>query len=191
MNRREMMLWIHGAGMALVPLLILIAQIALSWGQPWPSLGLEGGLVVLGGWLPVVVLQWHRPLYPYMLLLWHTDPAQLSPAQRQGLGLWLRGKMANLAVAMVFLPLLWGMYYLAPLVPDLPGLPLPPWHGLGLVVAILALALAQGLLTMGLGAWRLLTTATTAIAPLDDDAIAQGFTRWGWPVRSLPQLDLD
>ncbi|NJL99436.1 MAG: low-complexity tail membrane protein [Synechococcaceae cyanobacterium SM2_3_2] len=78
----EPFLWIHAAGIATVPLWVLVVLVGLATGDPLLPVGLEKLLVELAV-LPVVWMQAWRPFYIFSLVAVSVPSEQLDERRRQ------------------------------------------------------------------------------------------------------------
>ncbi|MEO1401092.1 MAG: low-complexity tail membrane protein [Cyanobacteria bacterium J06635_1] len=115
--RQEPYLWLHLAGLAIVPLLLDLCLAGLATADPVLPVGLEMALISLVGALPILWMQWQRPFYIFSLGIVALDPAVLTSNQRQMLSLmrsqWVRA--ANLLGAGLLVIFLWQLYRMAPI----------------------------------------------------------------------------
>ncbi|WP_008308509.1 low-complexity tail membrane protein [Leptolyngbya sp. PCC 6406] len=191
-SRTDPYLWLQFCSLAAVPLCLDACLAGLAVGDPWAPGWLEMGLIAIAGSLPVLVMQWLRPVYLFSALGLSLRPAALTLTQRQMLQAqrgWLSRLAALLAAAASLWVLVW-IYHLAPIASD--ATPLMGRSRLvGWSVAAGAFLLANLFLQVSLSALRLLLlrpSATAALAPYPLESIPQHFTCIGIPVnRILPQ----
>ena len=200
-RRADSFLWFHLAAIAAVPLGLEVCLLGLAVGQPLLPGSLDCLLVGLVGAVPLLALQWLRPIYPFSVPFASLRPGSLSSFQLKLLtmtrGLVMKG-MA-LAAAILGLLLLRLAYRWSPIAAEVVAEVLPlesRWAGLG--IAIAAFFLTNLWLQMGLGSALMLITPGgmvdgTEAFPLD--GVDRGFFRWGIPLSQLlyssPQDALD
>ena len=76
--RAEPFLWIHLAGIVVVPLALLAMACGLAIGTPLTPYGLEIIFLVAIAWLPIMVMQWFRPFEIFSLLIIAIRPGSLT-----------------------------------------------------------------------------------------------------------------
>lgn len=188
--RAEPFLWIHLAGIAVVPLALLTMMLGLAVGTPFSAYGGELILLILLGWLPVMVMQWFKPFEIFSLLIIALRPDSLGESQLRILSLFKRGQQRWITLfgGMISLGLLWLVYYFAPIaypwVTDFPQLRLA-----GLLLGAIAYLMANLFLQVPLSVLGVLSTNQTsfeAMTPLDPDTIKQQFTIPGIKLRQIP-----
>ncbi|MGL5871102.1 MAG: low-complexity tail membrane protein [Xenococcaceae cyanobacterium] len=187
--RLEPFLWIHLAGIATVPLWLLLVWLGLAVGDPISAYWLEIGAIAAVGIVPVFWMQWHRPFDIFSLLLVSLRTEQLTDRQRQILSTFKTSKQRWLSAiaAVLMLLLLWQIYRLAPLAAIVTPLP-PQWRILGLVIAALAFLASNLFLQVPLGVLGVLTTSEqqfAATTPYAIEKIPQNFTITGIKVRKI------
>lgn len=133
--RSEPFLWIHLAGIVMVPILLGIAILALSIGDSY-YFALE--LLLLGtvGIVPILLMQWSRPFDIFSILFLSIKPECLTDEQRIILALFktFTQKLIAGMAALLMLMILWLIYSLSPLAMGLVNF-LPQWRILGLTIA--------------------------------------------------------
>ncbi|NEP16758.1 MAG: low-complexity tail membrane protein [Leptolyngbya sp. SIO4C1] len=114
--RQDPYLWVHLAGLAVVPLAIDLCLAGLATAAPALPVWAELGLVALVGTLPVLWMQWQRPFYIFSLGLVALNPDGLTEAQRQILSRFRSWavRLATLGGAAIALLILWQLYRIAP-----------------------------------------------------------------------------
>ena len=137
--RLEPFLWIHLAGLALAPLLLIIVWIGLAVSDPWPFYWLELVLVGIFGVVPIVWMQWTKPFDCFSLLFLAVRPNSLTEDQRKILRLLQtrKNKIFHGLTAIGLLGVGWLLYQLAPLATITASM-LPQWRILGLIIALVA-----------------------------------------------------
>ncbi len=137
--RSEPFLWIHLAGIAVVPLSLQVVWLGLAVGNPLPFFWLELLLVAAVGIVPVFWMQWQRPFSIFSLLILAVKPEEMMESQRQILSLLKsnRQRFLSAIAAIVMLLALWPLYQLAPIVVMAASI-IPPFRLLGLLIASVA-----------------------------------------------------
>jgi len=188
--RAEPFLWIHLAGIAVVPLALLTMMLGLAVGTPFSVYGVELIFLILAGWLPVMVMQWFKPFEIFSLLIVALRPDSLGENQLRILSLFKRGKQRWITFlgGLIGLGLLWLVYYFAPIaypwVTDFPQIRLA-----GLLLAAIAYLMANLFLQVPLSVLGVLSTAQSgfeAATPLEANGIKQQFTIPGIKLRQIP-----
>lgn len=188
--RAEPFLWIHLAGIVVVPLALLTMMLGLALGTPFSVYGLELIFLIAVGWLPVMVMQWFKPFEIFSLLIIALRPDSLAEDQLRILSLFKRSQQRwiTLLGGIISLGLLWLVYYYAPIaypwVTDLPQIRLA---GVGL--AAIAYLMANLFLQVPLSVLGVLSTSQSKFAetiPLDANQIKQQFTIPGIKLRQIP-----
>lgn len=194
--RSEPILWIHIAGLATLPIFLLLCLLFLSVGEPILPVWMELLLVAAAGVIPLLWMQLRRPFYIYAILGIALKPENLTEQQRKILCLIntkLNRSLALLA-AIVSLFVLWQLYQATPLVVAITK-HLPQWRILGLTLAALTFLASNLFLQIPVSVARVLVTNDTefaAIEPLPLEKINQDFTILGVRVNKiLPQLPVD
>jgi hypothetical protein len=115
--RAEPYLWIHLAGIAVVPLTLQLAWVGLSLGDPLPWYGLELAWLGAIALLPILWMQVTRPFDFFSLGAVVLKPDTLSLEQRRTLSRLKTGqhRILSLVVAIAFGGIAWQLYQLAPL----------------------------------------------------------------------------
>ncbi|MGA1623149.1 MAG: low-complexity tail membrane protein [Synechocystis sp.] len=190
--RAEPFLWIHLAGIAVVPAALLLMACGLAVGTPFTPYGLELILLVAIAWLPMMAMQWFRPFEIFSVLILAIRPGSLTTSQRQILTLFKQAKQrwVTLFSGFLSLALLWFVYLYSPLVYDLVD-DLPPLRLLGLTIAAIAYLLVNLFLQVPLSVLGVLFTPQSTYklsAPIDPDSIPQSFTVPGIKVRQIPLI---
>ncbi|WP_017299327.1 low-complexity tail membrane protein [Nodosilinea nodulosa] len=190
--RYDPYLWVHLAGLATVPLWIDLCLLGLAVGNPALP-GLELGVVIVLGALPVLTMQLLRPFYIFSLPGIALRPACLSDDQRLQLSQFRRWRV-RLGALLVPLPLVWvliKLYPLAFLARDVT--PFSGWGRLGgVAIAALGFFLANLFLQVPVAVLQVMATPDrrmVAVQPYPVEAIAANFSWLGLSVSwLLPSL---
>lgn len=135
----EPFLWIHLAGIVVVPLALLLVAMGLAVGDPIAAYWIELLVIAVLGIFPVLWMQWHRPFDIFSLLIVALIPAKMTMEQRKILSLFKgdRQRWLSVITALVMLILLWQIERFAPLVETVNPLALQ-WRPIGLLIAAVA-----------------------------------------------------
>ncbi|HEY9736271.1 MAG TPA: low-complexity tail membrane protein [Trichocoleus sp.] len=189
--RLDPYLWVHLAGLAVVPLWLDICLLGLATGEPFLPTWMELGLVAGIGVLPIAWMQWVKPFYIFSLVFLAVRPDKLSEDRQRILRLF-RDPLVKFLTALVPIPLVWGLgriYSLAPLASDMTPLP-EGSRVLGLLVAAIAFLLANLFTQVPVSVLRVLLTPQRVfkqVAPYEAGKLKQDFTVLGLRVnRILP-----
>lgn len=180
-------LWIHLAGVAAVPLSLLVCLLGLAGGDPFLPPWLEFGLVAVAGIAPIAWMQLQKPFYIYSLLAVALRPQQLTEAQRKILAMFLLRRNpvgVGIAAFVLFLVLKW-IYAIAPIAAGITPISA---HGLGLIVAAIGFFGSNLFLQVPLSVAFVLSSSETEvaqIAPLDVNQIDQRLFVFGIPVNAI------
>lgn len=189
----EPFLWIHVAGLAVLPIFLGLCLLGLAVGSPVLPVWVEVFLVGAAGIAPVLWMQWFRPFYIFSILIVAVKPQNLTDAQQriltrlksrlnQGLAIFVA---AGLAV------ILWQLYRFSPLAALFVPFP-PQWRLAGLLLAALAFLASNLFLQVPASAIALLLTPESEFAATQPEVlekIGQDFTIAGWQVdRILPNF---
>ncbi|MBE9051642.1 low-complexity tail membrane protein [Nostocales cyanobacterium LEGE 11386] len=191
--RSEPILWIHVAGLAMLPLFLLLCLLFLSVGEPLLPVWVELLLVASIGVIPLLWMQLHRPFYIFAILGVALKPENLTEQQRKILCLinTKLNRFLALVAAILLVGVLWQLYQVVPQVERLARF-LPQWRSLGLLLAALAFFASNLFLQIPVSLARVLVTNDTefaAIEPLSLEKIKQDFTILGVRVNQIvPQL---
>jgi hypothetical protein len=185
--RSEPFLWIHLAGLATVPLFLLVVWLGLGMGVPFPFFGLELLFIAAVGIAPVFWMQWYRPFDIFSVLILSIKPERLSEQQQRILGLLQTNKQRLLtAIAAVFMfTVLWGLYQLAPIASVSF---LPQSRSFGLLLAALAFLASNLFLQVPVSVIAVLFTSQQQfeqIEPLAPEIIFEKFTIPGLQVEKI------
>jgi hypothetical protein len=185
----EPFLWIHLAGLAVLPLCLQVVWIALSIGDPLPWTWLEIAILTIVGTVPVLWMQITKPFDIFSILIVALKPQEMSESQRKILSLFLRQQQKLIAwlggVIMVGLSL--ALYQFAPVAGGVTSIA-ASWHFVALLVAAISLALANLFLQVPLSVLGVLWTKeeqfnnTEALAV---DRIASSFMIPGFRVKKI------
>ncbi len=191
--RSEPILWIHVAGLATLPVFLVLCLLFLSVGEPFLPVWMELFLVAAIGIMPLLWMQLRRPFYIFGLLGIALKPENLTERQRKILCLinTKLNRILALVAAVLSVWMLWYLYQIAPLVANTAKF-LPQWRSLGLLFAGLAFLGSNLFLQIPVSVMRVLVTNDTefaAIEPLSLEKIKQDFTILGVRVNQiLPRL---
>ncbi|MGI8500672.1 MAG: low-complexity tail membrane protein [Hassallia sp.] len=191
--RSEPILWIHVAGLATLPIFLLLCLLFLAVGDRQLPIWLELLIVAAIGVLPLLWMQLRRPFYIFALLGVALKPETLSEPQRKILCLVNTKLNRLLAVfgSVLSIFILGLLYQATPLVANIARF-LPQWRSLALLLAGLSFLASNLFLQIPLSVARVLVTRETefaAIEPLSLEKIKQDFTILGVRVNQiLPQL---
>jgi hypothetical protein len=198
----EPFLWIHAAGIAVVPLWLGLLFIGFTTGEslffPW----LEWVLISLLGTVPVVWMQWQHPFYIFSLLAVAVPPDQIGANQQRLLrGFQDQGHrlLVVLPTTLIILLISYWCYQIAPLFTSLN--PLPPalqFRFIGVLIAVLAFLGAHLFLQVPAAVFRLLVLVKDqqieTWQPLEPAEIHSQFTVVGRPFTTLlkwfPRLEI-
>jgi hypothetical protein len=191
--RSEPILWIHIAGLATLPIFLVMCLLFLAVGEPLLPVWGELLLVASIGVTPLLWMQLRRPFYIYSLLGVALKPETLTEQQRKILCLinTKLNRLLSLVTAIILTGVLWQLYQAVPQVQHLVSF-LPQWRGLGLILAALAFLASNLFLQIPVSVVRVLVTNETefaALEPLSLDKIKDDFTILGVQVNQiLPRL---
>lgn len=194
--RSEPILWIHIAGLATLPISLLLCLLFLSVGKPVLPVWAEILTVATIGVVPLLWMQLRRPFYIFAILGVALKPENLTEQQRKILCLinTKLNRVLSLMVSVLLIGVLWQLYKITPVLGNLASF-LPPWRSLGLVLAALTFLLSNLFLQIPVSVARVLVTNDTefaAIEPLTLEKIKQDFTILGVRVNTiLPQLTVE
>ena len=191
--RSEPFLWIHLAGLAVVPLSLLVVWLALAVGSPLPFFWLELIFIAAVGIVPVFWMQWNRPFDIFSLLILALKPEAMTAEQQRILSLFKRKKQRfwALVTAGIMLLLLWQIYRLGPLAALVTPLS-PQWRIVGVLLAAVAFLVSNLFVQVPVSVLGVLSTSEQQFAvtePLPAEKILQEFTIPGFRVgKVLPFL---
>lgn len=188
-------LWIHAAGLAAVPISLLLCLLGLAVGDPALPTWLELGLIAIVGIAPIAWMQWQKPFYIYSLIAVALKPEKLTDDQRRILTLF---KTCSNPVwiglgALLLLVLLRQLYWLAPIATE--SAPFPPGlRGLGLLVAAIAFLASNLFLQVPFSVIQVLLASDQQFAatePYPLEKIPQDFLVFGLRVNQVVPFKLD
>jgi hypothetical protein len=184
-------LWIHAAGIAVVPLWLILCFLGLAAGDPILPSGLEILLVAIAGIVPIAWMQWQKPFCIYSLLAVSLKSNQLTEPQRRILTLFkqrFNPIFAVVGAGLLFLILrsLYDSAVIAASVTPIPN------HFLGLIVAIVSFLAANLFLQVPLSVLQVLLASDAEFqqtTPYAATAIGRDFFEPGLKVdKILPTL---
>jgi hypothetical protein len=193
--RSEPILWIHLAGLAMLPLFLVLCLLFLSVGEPLLPVWLELLLVAAIGVTPLLWMQLHRPFYIFAILGVALKPELLTEQQRKILCLinTKLNRFLSLLAAILLIALLWQLYEVVPEIKNLTQF-IPQWRSLGLFLAALTFFASNLFLQVPVSVARVLVindTEFAALEPLSLEKIKQDFTILGVRVNHIvPRLFL-
>jgi hypothetical protein len=179
-------LWIHVAGLALVPLLLQVVWIGLAISQPLPFFWLELVFLIIFGLFPIIFLQWNRPFSPFNLLFFTLKIDTLTEDERRLLTA-LKSNLQRFLTAIasiVSIVSLWFIYQYAPLAREAASF-LPQVRLFGLLIAIIAYFFVNLFWQVSLSVIPVMFTKIDTLEPYPTDKIKQDFTVFGFPVAKL------
>lgn len=184
-------LWVHLAGLAVVPLCLELCLLGLAVGDPILPVGLEFILVAAIGIVPVLWMQWNRPFSIFSLPAVALRPDRLTLDQRKLLRLFQAPRQRILAgmTAIALLLVLWQLYRFSPIVSPLTATD-QRWVGLaGAAIAFLAANLFVQVPVSVLSVLLTSELAFAAAEPYPTERIPGDFLLPGVQVkRLLPEL---
>ncbi|GAX36108.1 low-complexity tail membrane protein [Nodularia sp. NIES-3585] len=185
----EPILWIHVAGLAMLPIFLVLCLLFLSVGEPLLPVWMELFLVAGAGVLPLLWMQLHRPFYIFAILGVALKPENLTEQQRKILCLinTKLNRVLSVVAAILLIGVLWQLYKVVPQLESLAKF-LPQWHSLGLLLAALAFFASNLFLQVPVSVARVLVTNETEFAtiePLSLEKIQQDFTILGVRVNQI------
>jgi hypothetical protein len=192
--RSEPFLWIHLAGIAILPLWLELVWLGLAIGVPLPVSWLE--LLVVGaiGIVPVLGMQLIRPFDIFSILVLSLKSDRLTTEQRKILTLFKtnKQKLLSLIAAALMVFVLWQLYRLAPLAVGAAAIA-PQWRILGLLLATSAFLASNLFLQVPVSVLGVLSNskqqfAVTAPYPLEQ--IEADFTIPGLKAKQILPFNL-
>jgi hypothetical protein len=192
--RFEPYLWIHLAGIVVLPLCLEVVWLSLGVGTPQLPFWLELLFIAAVGILPVLWMQWTRPFNIFSLLFLALQLDRLSERQRQILTAFQSPKTRILAIASaaIMLFLLWQLYHYTPIAVPAAASLLPPSRWLALAIAAVAFLAGNLFLQIPLSVLGVLLTSPQrleTLEPMSVEQIPQKTTLPGLRVRQiLPPL---
>ncbi len=187
--RIEPFLWIHLAGIALAPLLLIVMWLGLAVGDPLPFYWLELGLVAIIGILPILWMQWTKPFSIFSLLIFAIKPNSLTEEQRKILTLLKtrKNKIFQGITAIGLLGIGWLLYQWAPLA-AVTATMLPQWRILGLLIAAIAFFLTNLFVQVPVSVLGVLLTSQQQwlkTEPIASENVLRDFTVLGLRVNKI------
>lgn len=185
-------LWIHIAGIAALPLSLLICLLGFAAGDPILPPWLEIGLVAIAGIAPIAWMQSQKPFCIFSLLAVALRPEQLSEMQRKILAMFLvrRSPIGIGLVALVLTLILKWVYTIAPVAEGITPI---SSHGLGLMVAAIGFFGANLFVQVPLSVFLVMTSSDADIMklePISVDQVSTRFLVFGLPVNQIvPPLE--
>ncbi|MBW4440754.1 MAG: low-complexity tail membrane protein [Plectolyngbya sp. WJT66-NPBG17] len=187
-------LWIHLAGIAAVPLSLLVCLLGLAAGDPILPPWLELGLIAIAGIAPIAWMQIQKPFYIYSLLAVALRPQLLSEAQRKILAMFLvrRNPIAVGIAAFVLFLILKQIYTIAPIAEGITPISA---RGLGLIVAAIGFFASNLFLQVSLSVLLVMLSSDAEVAqisPIEVEQIKKRLFVFGFPVNAIvPALKVD
>jgi hypothetical protein len=184
---RDPYLWIHAAGVAAVPLWLLVCLLGIAAGDPVVPSWLELIVVALVGIGPIVWMQWEKPFCIYSLLAVTLKPEKLTDDQRRILTLFKQRRnplFIGLGAGIAFL-LLKQMFDLSAIAQTVSPI---GNHTFGLLIAMVAFLLTNLFLQVPLSVLQVLLTPQegfNAAQPQEVGQIMQGFFEPGMKVDQI------
>lgn len=187
--RLEPFLWIHLAGIAVVPLSLQLVLLGLAIGDPLPLFWLELFIVGVFGVVPTLFMQLTRPFDLFSVLLLSLHPDSLTVEQRKILGSLKTRKIRILTIIVAFamLGILWELYLLAPL-GAVTVTTLPQWRILGLLIAAIGFLLSNLFVQISIAVVGIILTPQQqwlTTEPYATEKILQDFTVCGLCVQKI------
>ena len=164
----EPFLWLHLAGLAIIPLTLEGVWLALSIANPFSWWWLDFLIVAILGILPIILITKKRPFNPFSLLIFSIYPNLLSLEQRQILTLLKNQKktIINIVSSTVILIILWQLYRFTP-VAHLVTINFPQNRFLAIIIASFLLLITNFLLQVGLNSLRILITSQDKLTNIE------------------------
>jgi hypothetical protein len=191
--RSEPILWIHVAGLATLPISLVLCLLFLSVGKPLLPVWMEIFIVAAIGVIPLLWMQLRRPFYIFSILGVALKPENLTEQQRKILCLinTKLNRILSFVAALLLIGVLWQLYPVTQQLFNVTGF-LPQWRSLGLLLAAFTFLISNLFLQIPVSVARVLVTNDTdfaALEPLSLEKIKQDFTILGVRVNKiLPQL---
>ncbi len=187
--RLEPFLWIHLAGLALAPLLLVIVWIGLAVSDPWSFYWLELVIVGILGVIPILWMQWTKPLDLFCVLFLSDRPNSLTEEQRKILRLLQtrKNKIFHGLAAIGLLGVGWLIYQLAPFAAVTASM-LPQWRILGLIIAAVGFLFCNLVVQVAVSVLGVLLTsekAWSAIEAIPSNQVTKQFTVIGLRVSKI------
>ncbi|ACK70777.1 conserved hypothetical protein [Gloeothece citriformis PCC 7424] len=191
----EPFLWIHFAGLAVVPIFLELVWIGLAIGDPILPFWLELFIVGAIGILPILWMQWTRPFDIFSLLIIALKPDSLTVEQQKILSLFKKKQQRPIALLSAILMgcILWQLDRFAPLAMSAASL-LPQERLLGLLIASVSFLLSNLFFQIPmsvLGVFLVGARQYATIDPYTPEKVRQSFTIPGFRVRKiLPSVEV-
>lgn len=185
----EPYLWIHAAGIVVLPVWLWITVMGLASGDPWLPVRLERLFIEAVGILPVVWMQATRPFYIFSILAVALPPDQLTPERRQVLSgfRWPQYRwIVILTVAVIMAGQMAWLYDAAPLFAPIALFPGIRW--LGVLAAMVGFLGANLFIQIPAAAGMMLVMddqRVESFTPVEVELIEQEFTVFG---KRIPNL---
>lgn len=185
-------LWIHIAGIAALPLSLLICLLGFAAGDPILPPWLEIGLVAIAGIAPIAWMQSQKPFCIFSLLAVALRPQRLTEAQRKILAMFLvrRSPIAIGLVALVLVLILRWIYTIAPVAEGITPI---SSRALGLLMAVIGFLAANLFVQVPLSVFLVMTSSDADIMKLEPiavDQVSKRFLVFGIPVNQIvPPLE--
>lgn len=189
----ERFLWIHLAGLAVLPITLELCILGLAVGDPTLPVWLELLWVGSIGIIPALWMQWQRPFDIFSLLVAVIKPEQLTSDQKRILSLFKtkETRIGAVLAAVLSVGILWQLYRIAPVAVDVAPSPLGG-RIIGLLVAAVAFAAANLFLQVPVSVLRILLSSDAKLMTMEPypvEQIKQDFTLLGFQVNQiLPPL---
>lgn len=185
----EPFLWIHLAGIAVLPLFLGLCLFGLAASASLLPVWMEIFLVATAGIVPILWMQLVRPFNIFSVLVFAIKPDKLTSQQRKILSLFKKTSNKVLAVvgAIVLVGVLWQLYNIAPSVAAIAPLK-PEWRGVGVLLAAIAFLLGNLFLQVPLSVCGVLVTSDSTFSGIEAyprEKIDRDFTTPGWKVNSI------
>ncbi|PNW44147.1 UNVERIFIED_CONTAM: hypothetical protein BEN50_13105 [Euhalothece sp. KZN 001] len=168
MYKKEPYLWIHLAGLAILPLWLELVWLGIAAGKPIFPLFIELAIVAAVGTIPITLMQWVRPFDIYSVLLLALQPDQLSESQRQILKGFKTAKH-RILTGLGAIGLLVGLWFIARYAPLVATISPFPNHAIGLAVAAFAFLASNLFLQVPLSVIGILITSGEQLAQFTPD----------------------
>ncbi|MGD2184275.1 low-complexity tail membrane protein [Lusitaniella coriacea] len=187
--RSEPFLWIHLAGLAVLPLFLELTWLGLAIAESLVPVWLELILLAIVGIVPIAWMQWQKPFDIFSLLFVALQPQQLTSQQRQILRLFKTRKHRVLTLFAVLAMgwALWKLAVFAPLAAPAAAR-LTQSRGLGLGLAIVGFLGSNLFLQVPISVLGVLLTSNgqfEATEPLTPEEVSQSVTVLGFRVGNI------
>jgi len=186
-------LWIHLAGLAVVPVLLELCLLGLAVGVPILPPWLELCLIAAIGVGPILWMQLRRPFFIFSLIAVALKPSALTEDQRRLLTLFRsqRNQVFTVLVALGLLGILTKLYGIAPIAADWVTI-LNDSRLLGLLLAAIAFLLANLFTQVPVSVLGVLSDSDGVFAhtsPYPTEQVGRDFSLLGlWVNKILPPL---